>query len=146
MHRPPLLCYILLSITIIYVGLGSPISIIFFSSVEALVQIYFTVMCVGLDTTRHRLSRWLSESGSGRTHQLLGGTHAIRHSQQYMSLVSHKAMAMGMAVQDRHPGNWESERLSLVKGKKNDAAIVDLLYTYDDTTIECLPQVKFVVT
>lgn len=55
-------------------------------------------------------------------------------------------MAMGMAVQDRHPGNWESERLSLVKGKKNDAAIVDLLYTYDDTTIECLPQVKFVVT
>ena len=44
--RSLLLCSLFWVEQSIYIGLGSPINIIFFSSIEALIQVHFTVTCV----------------------------------------------------------------------------------------------------
>ena len=76
-----------------------------FSSIEALMQVHFTVTCVSLSIHNfsQNVSCWSSASGSGRTDKPGAGTHAIRHNQQVTTPVSQNAIDEGTAVQHRHP-------------------------------------------
>ena len=86
------------------------------------------------------VSCWSSVSGSERTHQLRAGTHAIRHNQQDVSLVSRKRVGPGGSTSPprtsllQHNKDWTSFKIK----KPAAAAIGELLHIREDINLRSL--------